>query len=136
MSNLKIRERRIGNVTVLDIDGNIRIDGSSVTLAKAIISLCAEGRNQVVLNLAQVAYIDSSGLGELISAQAALKNKRGGMKLLNLTKRLLEIMTITKLVTVFDIYEDESEAIGGFKIADTAAVPSVPLDETSLIAAT
>lgn len=136
MGNFKIRERRIGDVTVLDIDGNIRIDGSSVTLAKAIIGLSAEGRNRVVLNLAQVAYIDSSGLGELISAQVALNNKRGGMKLLNLTKRLLEIMTITKLVTVFDIYDDESQAIGGFKVPDTVAVSSVPLDGSSLIAAT
>ena len=136
MGNLKIRERRIGDVTVLDIDGNIRIDGSSVTLAKALIALGEKNRNQVVLNFAQVAYIDSSGLGELISAQVALKNKRGEMKLLNLTKRLREIMTITKLVTVFDIYDDESQAINGFKVANTVATPSVPLDGNSLIAAT
>ncbi len=134
MSNLKIRERQIGDVTILDIDGNIRIDGSSVAFAKAIIGLSAEGRNRVVLNLARVAYIDSSGLGELVSGQVALNNRGGAMKLVNLTKRLLEIMTMTKLVTVFDVYEDESKAVDDFKTPNAVAVPDLPIDATSLIA--
>jgi anti-sigma B factor antagonist len=124
MSNLNIQERRIGDVTVLDMDGNIRIGGSNVALKKAIRSLVGEGRNQIVLNLARVAYIDSSGLGELISGHVTLNNKGGQIKLLNLTQRLQELMTITKLLTIFDVYEDESKAVDSFKIHSANAVPA------------
>lgn len=127
MSNLNIQERRIGDVTVLDMDGNIRIGGSNVALKKAISSLVAEGRNQIVLNLARVAYIDSSGLGELISGHVTLNNKGGQIKLLNLTQRLQELMTITKLLTIFDVYEDESKAVDSFKTHVAIAVPAAPL---------
>src|SRR5712692_6607367 len=126
MSNLNIHERRIGDVTVLDMDGNIRIGGSNVALKKAISSLVAEGRNQIVLNLARVAYIDSSGLGELISGHVTLNNKGGQIKLLNLTQRLQELMTITKLLTIFDVYEDESKAVDSFKVHDVVSVPTAP----------
>ena len=124
MSNLNIQERRIGDVTVLDMDGNIRIGGSDVALKKAIRSLVAEGRNQIVLNLARVAYIDSSGLGELISGHVTLNNKGGQIKLLNLTQRLQELMTTTKLVTIFEVYEDESQAIDSFKTHVAIPVPA------------
>ena len=126
MSNLNIQERRIGDVTVLDMDGNIRIGGSNVALKTAIRSLVDEGRNQIVLNLGRVAYIDSSGLGELISSHVTLNNKGGQIKLLNLTQRLQELMTITKLLTIFDVYDDESEAVDSFKIHDAVAVPTAP----------
>lgn len=120
MSTLNIHERRIGEVTVLDMDGNIRIGGSNVTLKNAIRSLVTAGRNQIVLNLARVTYIDSSGLGELISGHVTLSNKGGQIKLLNLTGRLQELMTITKLLTIFDVYEDESKAIDSFKMPSNA----------------
>src|ERR1700682_2473829 len=126
MSNLNIQERRMGEVTVLDMDGNIRIGGSNVALKKAILSLVAEGRNQIVLNLARVVYIDSSGLGELISGHVTLNHKGGQIKLLNLTPRLLELMTITKLVAIFDVYENESKAVASFKIDFANAVPAAP----------
>lgn len=126
MSDLNIQERRIGDVTVLDMDGNIRIGGSNVALKKAILNLVAEGRNQIVLNLARVAYIDSSGLGELIAGHITLNNKGGQIKLLNLTQRLQELMTITKLLTIFEVYEDESRAIDSFKTYVAIAVPAVP----------
>ena len=126
MSNLNIQERRIGDVTVLDMDGNIRIGGSNVALKNAILSLVGEGRNQIVLNLARVAYIDSSGLGELISGHVTLNNKGGQIKLLNLTQRLQELMTITKLLTIFEVYEDESKAVDSFKIPLANAVPTAP----------
>jgi anti-sigma B factor antagonist len=126
MSNLNIQERRIGDVTVLDMDGNIRIGGSNVALKKAILSLVGEGRNQTVLNLARVAYIDSSGLGELISGHVTLNNEGGQIKLLNLTQRLQEVMTITKLVTNFDVYEDESKAVDSFKMHFANALPTAP----------
>jgi len=126
MSNLKIQERRIGDVTVLDMDGNIRIGGSNVALKKAILSLVTEGRNQIVLNLARVAYVDSSGLGELISAHVTLNNNGGQIKLLNLTQRLQELMTITKLLTIFEAYEDESKAVDSFNTHVAIAVPAAP----------
>jgi anti-sigma B factor antagonist len=126
MSNLNIQERRIGDVTVLDMDGNIRIGGSNVALKKAISSLVAESRNQIVLNLARVAYIDSSGLGELISGHVTLNNKGGQIKLLHLTQRLQELMTITKLLTIFEVYDNESEAVDSFKTQVTIAVPAAP----------
>jgi anti-sigma B factor antagonist len=135
MSNLNIQERRIGDVTVLDMDGNIRIGESNVALKKAIGRLVDEGRNQIVLNLARVPYIDSSGLGELISGHITLNNKGGQIKLLNPTKRLQELMTITNLLTMFDVYEDESKAVDSFKIHDAVAVPTAPrVDVRSAIA--
>jgi anti-sigma B factor antagonist len=126
MNDLNIEERKIGDVTVLDMDGNVRIGGSNVALEKAIKDLIAEGRHQVVLNLARVAYIDSSGMGELVSAHVALSNKGGQIKLLNLTKRLQELMTITRLCTVFDVFDDESKAVDSFKIPDAVAAPAAP----------
>ena len=136
MSTVNIHERRIGDVTVLDMDGNIRIGGANVALQKALRSLVDEGRNQIVLNLARVAYIDSSGLGELISGHVTLSKKGGQIKLLHLTQRLHELMTITKLLTIFDVFDEESEAVDSFKIRDAVAVPSVPHDDvTTAIAA-
>src|SRR6266852_872461 len=126
MSTLNIHERRIGDVTVLDMDGNIRIGGSNIALKKAIQNLVAEGRNQIVLNLARVTYIDSSGLGELISSHVTSNHKGGQIKLLNLTQRFHELMTITKLITIFDVYDDESQAVDSFKTPDAIAVPAVP----------
>src|SRR5207253_10234007 len=126
MSNLNIHERRIGGVTILDMDGNIRIGGANVALQKALRSLVDEGRNQIVLNLARVAYIDSSGLGELISGHVTLSKKGGQIKLLHLTQRLHELMTITKLITIFEVYDDESEAVDSFKLRDAIAVATSP----------
>ncbi|HVS83003.1 MAG TPA: STAS domain-containing protein [Pyrinomonadaceae bacterium] len=126
MSTLNIHERRIGEVTILDMDGNIRIGGSNVALKKAIQNLVAEGRNQIVLNLARVTYIDSSGLGELISSHVTSNHKGGQIKLLNLTQRFHELMTITKLITIFDVYTDESQAVHSFKIHDAIAVAAAP----------
>jgi len=118
MTSQNANWRQIGNVSVLDMDGNIRIGGSSVALQEAIRGLLAEGRNQVLLNLARVSYIDSLGLGELISIHITLKKNGGQIKLLHLTQRLRELMTITKLLTVFDVYEDEAEALDSFRKSD------------------
>ena len=126
MSTLNIQERRIGNVTVLDMDGNIRISGNNVALQKAIRSLVDEERNQIVLNLARVTYIDSSGLGELISSHVTLTNRGGQIKLLNLTQRLQELMTITKLLPIFDVYGNEPEAVDSFTTNDVIAVAAAP----------
>ncbi|MGH9906830.1 MAG: STAS domain-containing protein [Pyrinomonadaceae bacterium] len=114
MINLYINQRRVGEVTVLDLKGRVRIGGGTVALHKAIRSLVEEGKTQILLNLAGVTHIDSSGLGELISSHITLSNKGGEIKLAHLTERLRELMTITKLLTVFDVYDDEPQALSSF----------------------
>ena len=114
MINLYINQRREGNVTVLDLKGRVRISGGTVALHKAIRSLAEEGKTQILLNLAGVTYIDSSGLGELVSSHVTLSNKGGEIKLSHLTERLRELLTITKLLAVFDVYDDEPKALASF----------------------
>ena len=126
MSTFDIQERRIGGVTTLDLDGDIRIGGGNIELQKAIRCHADEGRNQIVLNFIRVNYIDSSGLGELVAGQVLLNKKSGWIKLINLSKRLLDLMMITKLNTVFDIYDDELEALNSLKIQDGVTVPVAP----------
>ena len=115
MNSLSIKDRRVGDVIVLDIDGNLRMGEGSVVLHNAIRRLVEEGQNQILLNLARVAHIDSSGLGELIASHVTLSKSGGEIKLLHLTQRVSELMTITKLLTVFDVYDNESEALSSFK---------------------
>jgi anti-sigma B factor antagonist len=114
MTKLKIKERHIEDVTVLDLDGHLRIGAGSLILHNTVSRLLKEGREKILLNLAGVAYVDSSGLGELISSHIALNEKGGQIKLLHLTQRVREVMAITKLLTVFDIYESRSEALDSF----------------------
>ena len=109
-----INERRVGSVTVLDLDGEIRTGGSRVALHDAIGALLGEGRNQILLNLNGLSTIDASGLGELISSHVALHESGGQLKLLHLTRALREMMTMTKILTIFDVHEDEAEALAGF----------------------
>lgn len=121
MNNLNINERQVEDVTILDIDGNLRMGEGSAELQKAIRRLLEEGRKQILLNLSRVAYIDSSGLGELVAAHVALGKKGGIIKLLHLTHRVRELMTITKLLTVFDAYENEMEALDSFSTPEIEA---------------
>ena len=114
MVNLEIKERHIGEIVVLDLDGQIRIGGGSVMFRTTIRRLVEEGKNKILLNLAGVSNIDSSGLGELVSSHISLSKKGGEMKLIHLTQSLRELMTITKLLTVFDVYEDETRAVASF----------------------
>jgi anti-sigma B factor antagonist len=112
--NLYINQRREGDVTVLDLKGRVRVGGGTVALHKSIRTLVAEGKTQILLNLSGVTHIDSSGLGELISSHISLSDKGGAIKLVHLTERLRDLMTITKLLTVFDVYDDEPEALASF----------------------
>ena len=114
MVNLYINERTVGNVTILDLKGRVRMGGGAVELHKAIRCLLDEGKTQILLNLSGVTHIDSSGLGELVSSHISVGNKGGEIKLSHLTDRLRDLMTITKLLTVFDVYDDESEAVDSF----------------------
>jgi anti-anti-sigma factor len=112
--NLYLNERRIGVVTVLDLKGRVRISGGTLALHKSVRCLVDEGKTQILLNLSQVTHIDSSGLGELIASRATVTNKGGELKLSHLTERMREVMTITKLLTVFDTYNNEEEAVASF----------------------
>src|SRR5687767_12512752 len=107
MINCKINERRLGAVTILDIDGELRTGGSRVLLRDAVRRLSAEGRNQILVNLAGLSAIDASGLGELLRSSVGLNRGGGQLKLLHPTRALREMMSITKLVSVFDIFENE-----------------------------
>ncbi len=114
MINLYINERRVEDVTILDLKGRERIRGVTVALHKSIRCLADEGKIQVLLDLAWVKHIDSIGLGELVSSHVTLDEKGGALKLMHMTESVHELMTITKLLTVFDVYDDEPEALASF----------------------
>ncbi len=115
MINLYINQRAVGNVIILDLKGRVRVGGTTISLHRSIRNLVEEGKMQILLNLANVTAIDSSGLGELVASQITLGNKGGEIKLFHLTEALRELMATTRLVTVFDIYDTESEALSSFK---------------------
>jgi anti-anti-sigma factor len=112
--NLYINERRVEDVTILDLKGRERMRGVTVELQKSIRCLADEGKIQILLDLAWVKHIDSIGLGELISSHVLLDHKGGALKLMHMTESVQELMTITKLLAVFEVYDDESEALGSF----------------------
>ena len=115
MAELTITERQAGDVTILDMSGKVTIGDGSVALRTVIRRLLQEGKKKVLLNLAGVGYIDSSGIGELVSSYTTTNNAGGQLKLLNLTQKLQDLLAITKLLTVFDVYNDESEALGTYQ---------------------
>ncbi|MDX6613427.1 MAG: anti-sigma factor antagonist [Blastocatellia bacterium] len=115
MAELNMKERQAGDVTVLDMDGKITIGDGSVALRSAIKRLLEEGKKKVLLNLAGVGYIDSSGIGELVSSYTSINNAGGQLKLLRLTQKLQDLLTITKLLTVFDVYDSEADALTSYK---------------------
>lgn len=114
MSDLIISERQAGDVTILDLEGKVTIGEGSVALRNAIRRLLGEGKNKILLNLAGVGYIDSSGIGELVSSFTAVNKEGGSLKLLNLTQKIQDLLAITKLLTVFDVYNDEADALASF----------------------
>jgi len=117
MNNLNIIERHNQNVTILDLTGKIKIGDEIGKLGMALQVVAADGKKRILLNMAGVSYIDSSGLGELIAVYHAVKRRGGELKLLHLTDRVSELMVITKLLTVFDSFDSEEEAVGSFQTA-------------------
>jgi anti-sigma B factor antagonist len=115
MAELNINERQAGDVTVLDMSGKITIGEGSVALRTAIRRLLEEGKKRILLNLAGISYVDSSGIGELVSSYTAINKEGGQLKLLNLTQKIQDLLTITKLLTVFDVYDGEADALNSFK---------------------
>ena len=114
MSDLNITERQAGDVTILDLDGKVTIGEGSVALRNGIRRLLGEGKNKILLNLGGVGYIDSSGIGELVSSFTAVNKENGTLKLLNLTQKIQDLLAITKLLTVFDVFDDAGSALSSF----------------------
>jgi anti-sigma B factor antagonist len=112
--NLYINQRQIEDVTVLDLKGRERVRGAAVGLHESIRCLAGEGKIQILLDLAWVKHIDSGGLGDLVSSHITLAEKGGALKLMHMTESVRELMRITKLQTVFDVYDDEPEAVASF----------------------
>jgi anti-sigma B factor antagonist len=112
--NLYIDERHAGEVTILDLKGKLRIGGNTVALHKSIRCLILEKKTMILLNLAGVTFIDSCGLGELVASQVSAGNKGGKIKLVGLTEALREILTVSRVLSVFDCYENEADALQDF----------------------
>jgi anti-sigma B factor antagonist len=115
MSTLTITKRMVGEVIVLDLTGKVHIGEGNLDLHRTLRSLVEQNGKQVLINLAGVTSIDSSGLGELVAGYTTLEKNGGELKLLKLTERVKELMMITKLLTVFEAFDDEATAIASFK---------------------
>jgi anti-sigma B factor antagonist len=124
MSTLVINRRSVDDVMILDMTGGIRLGESNAYLHQTIKELVNGGEKKILLNLGQVTKIDSSGMGELIAAWTTLQKNGGEIRLLNLTQGVEQLMLMTKLLTVFDTYENEPDAIRSFHVR-----PTNPLDE-------
>ncbi len=111
---MKIEQREVSGVTILDISGKITIGEGSIEVRNTVRELLDGGKKNVLLNLGNVSYVDSSGIGELVSCFTTVTNSGGQLKLLHLTKKLRELLAITKLLTVFDSYKDEGAAVASF----------------------
>ena len=112
---MQIEERIVGEVTVLDLKGKMTLGEGDELLKDRINSLLAAGKKKLLLNLESVPYIDSAGLGEVVRTYTTVSRQGGSLKLLNLTKRIEDLLSITKLLTVFDTFDSEAEAIKSYK---------------------
>ena len=115
MSSMKTSTRQVNGVTVVDLSGRITLGEGSVLLRDVVRDLVTKGQRKILLNLGDVSYIDSSGIGELVSAFTSVQRQGGELKLLHLTKKVHDLLQITKLYTVFDVQEEEATAIAAFK---------------------
>ena len=112
---MKIEMRTIGDVRVLDCSGKITLGEGTMSIRNTVRDLLQNNAKKIILNLADISYIDSSGVGELVSTYTSVMNSGGQLKLLNLTTKLHQLLTITKLLTVFDIFDNEKAALASFK---------------------
>ena len=111
---MKASSRKVDGVTIIDLSGRITLGEGSVVLRDTVKDISSKGEKKILLNLGDVTYIDSSGIGELVSAYTSVRNAGGELKLLNLTKKVHDLLQITKLYTVFDVQDDEASAIAAF----------------------
>ena len=114
---MQIEERTVGDVMVLDVKGRITLGEGDEILKDKVNSLLNQGQKKIVLNLAEVPYIDSAGLGEIVRTYTTVSRQGGSLKLLSLTKRITDLLAITKLLTVFETYESENDAVQSFSSA-------------------
>ncbi len=112
--SVKLTTRQVGDVTVVDAVGRITLGEGASTFRDSVRELVASGHKKMLLNLGEVSYIDSSGIGEMVSGFTTVANQGGQLKLLNLTKRVKDLLQITKLYTVFEVFDDEAAAIRSF----------------------
>jgi len=112
--SVKLNTRQVGDATVVDVAGRITLGEGSSALRDSLRDLVSKGHKKILLNLGEVSYIDSSGIGELVSGFTTVTNSGGQLKLLNLNKRVRDLLQITKLYTVFDVHDDEAAAIRSF----------------------
>ena len=111
---MKIDTRSVGDVHILDCSGKITLGEGTMAIRNAVREVLKSGGKKIILNLSEVNYIDSSGIGELVSTYTTVTNQSGQLKLLNLTKKIQELLQITKLLTVFQVYDNEQKAISSF----------------------
>lgn len=111
---MKIESRTVGDVHVLDCSGKITLGEGTMAIRNTVREVVKNGGKKIILNLSDVNYIDSSGIGELVSTYTTVTNAGGQLKLLNLTKKIQELLSITKLLTVFSVYQSEQDAIASF----------------------
>jgi anti-sigma B factor antagonist len=112
---MEISERTIGDVVVVDVSGKVTLgDGGDTMMKDKLRSLVQQGRRKLLLNLADVSYVDSAGLGAIVQSFTTVTNQGGALKLLHVTKRIKDLLAITKLITVFETYDSEAEALGSF----------------------
>ena len=111
---MDIKERVVGGVSILDQSGTVLLGEGDLQVKERIKDLLSDGQKRILLNLAEVNYIDSAGLGSLISAYTTAKREGGSLKLVNLTKRIQDLLAITKLITVFETFDNEAEALASF----------------------
>lgn len=111
---MKIETRTVGDVHILDCVGKITLGEGTMAVRNSVRDVLKNGGKKIILNLAEVNYIDSSGIGELVSSYTTVTNQGGKLKLLNLTKKIQELLAITKLLTVFSVYDSEQQAISSF----------------------
>lgn len=121
MSSLTINNRQVDGVTIVDVSGKIALGDSNTQLHQSLKQLVADGKKNVVLNMADVTGIDSSGLGSIVAGYSTLQSAGGSLKLMSLSDRIADIMTITKLYTVFDIYDNETDAVKSFGTSEASA---------------
>src|SRR5450755_4684225 len=112
--SMQIEERAVGDVVILDLKGKITLGEGDELLKDKVNSLVNQGHKKIVLNLADVPYIDSAGLGEVVRTYTTVSRQGGSLKLLNLTKRITDLLSITKLLTVFETFDSENEAVRSF----------------------
>jgi anti-sigma B factor antagonist len=113
--SMNVKIRHVDGVTVLDLSGKITLGDGSIALREAVRETLSAGSKKILINLADVNYIDSAGLGELVGSYTSVKNAGGELKLLKLSKKVKDLLVITKLLTVFDVSDDEKQAIASYK---------------------